>query len=70
MPVKRKYLIPKVSVAGEDVTVDAERFDGFLTKLVSKPPKTRSELHDEPGLIMARRPKKDVRIPDKPKSAS
>lgn len=40
---KSKYLIKKVAVEGEDVRVDAEKFDAALGKMLA-PPKTNQEV--------------------------
>ena len=53
MTVKKpkKYLVKKVSEAGEDVKVDAGKFDALLEKLVQAAPKTNTD-------VLASRPKK------------
>jgi len=54
----QKYLVKKVADEGEDVTVDAKKFDGLLDKLLSAPPLPLEKLRDEPGRLAARRPRK------------
>jgi hypothetical protein len=58
MTHKRKYLIKKVADEGEDVTVDARKFDGLLDSLLNAPPLPLKKLREEPGRLAARRPKK------------
>jgi len=58
MPSKRKYLVKKVADEGEDIAVDAKRFDGLLSKLLSAPPLPLEKLRGEPGRLAARRPRK------------
>ena len=58
---KRKYLIPRVSDEGEDVTVDAKAFDGLLKRLVSTAPLSLEKLREEPGRLAARRLRKDLK---------
>ena len=56
---KPKYLVKKVSDEGEDVTVDAEKFDSLVTRLLAAKPLPRSKLGEEPGRLAARRPRKE-----------
>jgi hypothetical protein len=58
MTRKRKYLIKKIADEGEDVAVDAKKFDGLLGKLLSAPPLPLEKLREEPGRLAARRPRK------------
>ena len=58
MPSKRKYVVKKVADEGEDVTVDAKKFDGLLSRLLSAPPLPLEKLREEPGRLAARRPRK------------
>ncbi len=51
MPSKRKYLVKKVADEGEDVKVDAGKFDALLEKLVQAKPRTNVD-------VVALRPKK------------
>jgi len=53
MTVKKpkKYLVKKVAERGEDVKVDAAKFDALLGKLIQAPPKTNTD-------VLASRPKK------------
>ncbi len=59
MTGKRKYLVKKVADEGEDVTVDAKKFDGLLGKLLAAPPLPLERLRAEPGGLAARRPRKE-----------
>ena len=58
MTRKRKYLIKKVADEGEDLTVDAKKFDGLLGRLLNAPPLPLEKLREEPGRLAARRPRK------------
>ncbi len=51
MTRKRKYLIKKVAEEGEDVKIDAGKFDALLEKLVQAKPRTNVD-------VVASRPKK------------
>jgi|NGEPerStandDraft_6_1074524.scaffolds.fasta_scaffold16946_3 hypothetical protein len=57
----KKYLVKKVADAGEDVTVNAKKFDGLLGKLLSAPPLPLEKLREEPGRLAARRPRKQTK---------
>jgi hypothetical protein len=48
MKSKGKYLIPKVSEQGEDVTVDANKFDALLWAMLSRKPGTFKEVVARP----------------------
>lgn len=41
---KRAYLVPKVSARGEDVKVDAKKFDDVLGKMLQREPETNVEI--------------------------
>jgi hypothetical protein len=55
----KRYIVKQVADEGEDVAVDAKKFDGLLGKLLSAPPLPLEKLREEPGRLAARRPKKD-----------
>ena len=50
MTVKRKYLIPKVADEGEDVAVDAEKFDSTLQKLLKSEPIPNKQIAGRRGV--------------------
>ena len=45
-----RYALYKVDDAGEDVTVDGEKFDSLLDKMLSADPLTYKNLQNEPKL--------------------
>lgn len=47
---KPAYLIRKVDNQGEDVTVDVEKFDALLNRMVTVDPLTYKELQKKPKL--------------------
>ena len=59
MSEPKKYLVKKVADEGENVTVDAAKFDSLVTRLLAAKPLPRSKLGDEPGRLAARRPRKE-----------
>jgi hypothetical protein len=51
----KKYVFPKVDAQGEDVIVDAKKFDGLLSKLLTAPPMPLAKLREESGRLAPRK---------------